>query len=65
VYSEQVTLELTQVFTADTVSMRQCEPRYLGLDFFCVDIMYSGEYDACGVTLSVYLLTQFELESST
>ena len=22
--------------------------------FFCVGIMYSGEYDACDVTLSVY-----------
>jgi hypothetical protein len=24
------------------------------LDFFCVGAMYSGEYDACDVTLSVY-----------
>ena len=24
------------------------------LDFFCVGVMYSGEYDACDVTLSVY-----------
>ena len=24
------------------------------LDFFCVGVMYSGEYDACHVTLSVY-----------
>ena len=23
-------------------------------NFFCVDVMYSGEYDACDVTLSVY-----------
>ena len=23
-------------------------------DFFCVDVMYSGEEDACEVTLSVY-----------
>jgi hypothetical protein len=23
-------------------------------DFFCVGVMYSGEYDACNVTLSVY-----------
>jgi hypothetical protein len=22
--------------------------------FFCVDVMYSGEYDFCDVTLSVY-----------
>ena len=22
--------------------------------FFCVGLMYSGEYDACDVTLSVY-----------
>ena len=22
-------------------------------DFFCVGVMYSGEYDACDVTLSV------------
>ena len=24
------------------------------LQFFCVGVMYSGEYDACDVTLSVY-----------
>jgi hypothetical protein len=24
--------------------------------FFCVGIMYSGEYDACDVTLSVFSL---------
>ena len=24
------------------------------LIFFCVGVMYSGEYDACDVTLSVY-----------
>ena len=24
------------------------------MNFFCVGIMYSGEYDACDVTLSVY-----------
>jgi hypothetical protein len=23
-------------------------------NFFCVGVMYSGEYDACDVTLSVY-----------
>ena len=23
-------------------------------DFFCVAVMYSGEYDVCNVTLSVY-----------
>jgi hypothetical protein len=23
-------------------------------DFFCVGVVYSGEYDACDVTLSVY-----------
>ena len=23
-------------------------------DFFCVGVMYSGEYDACDVTLIVY-----------
>ena len=23
--------------------------------FFCVGVMHSGEYDACDVTLSVYL----------
>jgi hypothetical protein len=23
-------------------------------EFFCVGVMYSGEYDACDVTLSVY-----------
>jgi hypothetical protein len=24
------------------------------LDFFCVDVMYSGEYNACDITLNVY-----------
>jgi hypothetical protein len=24
------------------------------VDFFCVGVMYSGEYDVCDVTLSVY-----------
>ena len=24
------------------------------MKFFCVGVMYSGEYDACDVTLSVY-----------
>ena len=24
------------------------------MSFFCVGVMYSGEYDACDVTLSVY-----------
>ena len=24
------------------------------MNFFCVGVMYSGEYDACEVTLSVY-----------
>jgi hypothetical protein len=23
-------------------------------DFFCVGVMYSGEYDACDIILSVY-----------
>jgi hypothetical protein len=27
---------------------------YTKHDFFCVGVMYSGEYDACDVTLSVY-----------
>jgi hypothetical protein len=27
---------------------------YYSSDFFCVGVMYSGEYDACDVTLSVY-----------
>ena len=26
-----------------------------GTNFFCVGVMYSGEYNACDVTLSVYL----------
>jgi hypothetical protein len=25
------------------------------MNFFCVGVMYSSEYDACDVTLSVYL----------
>ena len=25
--------------------------------FFCVRVMYSGEYDACDVTVSVYIHT--------
>ena len=28
--------------------------KFLEYDFFCVGVMYSGEYDACDVTLSVY-----------
>ena len=28
--------------------------RFFVLIFFCVGVMYSGEYDACDVTLSVY-----------
>ena len=28
--------------------------RTFKIDFFCVGVMYSGEYDACDVTLSVY-----------
>jgi hypothetical protein len=24
-------------------------------DFFCVDVVYSGEYDVCDVTLSVHV----------
>jgi hypothetical protein len=27
---------------------------YIIHDFFCVGVMYSGEYDACDVTLSAY-----------
>ena len=27
---------------------------FIANDIFCVDAMYSGEYDACDVTLSVY-----------
>jgi hypothetical protein len=26
-------------------------------DFFCVGVVYSGEYDVCDVTLSVYIHT--------
>jgi hypothetical protein len=28
--------------------------RLLNMIFFCVGVVYSGEYDACDVTLSVY-----------
>jgi hypothetical protein len=30
-------------------------------DFFCVGVMYSGEYDVCDVTLSVYNRIFFKL----
>jgi hypothetical protein len=32
----------------------QCLFRSINVYFFCVGVMYSGEYDACDVTLSVY-----------
>ena len=32
------------------ISMQSC----IIMIFFCVGVMYSGEYDACDVTLSVY-----------
>ena len=28
--------------------------KYIKTRFFCVGVMYSGEYDACDVTVSVY-----------
>ena len=28
--------------------------KFIERNFFCVGVMYSGEYDACDVTLSVY-----------
>ena len=31
-----------------------CKVEMHFFDFFCVGVMYSGEYDACDVTLSVY-----------
>ena len=33
----------------------QCVPIFsIFFQFFCVDVMYSGEYDACDVSMSVY-----------
>ena len=37
----------------DSRQFKQREQRLLNY-FFCVRVMYSGEYDACDVTLSVY-----------
>ena len=31
-----------------------CMPNHVQYDFFCVGVVYSGEYDVCDVTLSVY-----------
>ena len=42
------------------MKMRYCDIIYMIIshiynhDFFCVGVMYSGEYDSCDVTLSVY-----------
>ena len=37
------------------LTWRSCEKCNNRLEiFFCVGVMYSGEYDACDVTLSVY-----------
>ena len=33
-------------------------------DFFCVGVMYSGEYDACDVTLSVLFLDNIDIEGT-
>jgi hypothetical protein len=42
----------------DARARRPCCLRFLAMieimNFFCVGVMYSGEYDACDVTLSVY-----------
>jgi hypothetical protein len=45
-----------------TVSIKDFRPLGIEIEllidhitvFFCVGVMYSGEYDACDVTLSVY-----------
>ena len=41
---------------ADTVLQEQIKNTKIIklLGFFCVGVMYSGEYDACDVTMSVY-----------
>jgi hypothetical protein len=36
------------------VHVRFYKKKYVGYFFFCIGVMYSGEYDACDVTLSVY-----------
>ena len=35
------------------------------MTFFCVGVMYSGEYDACDVTLSVYPQASYSPEYIT
>jgi hypothetical protein len=32
----------------------QTKCKQKNVEFFCVGVMYSGEYDTCDVTLSVY-----------
>ena len=40
------------IFSYSFLLTTHCNIKYL--KFFCVGVMYSGEYDACDVTLSVY-----------
>ena len=41
-------------FKQITILHKSIHVNFIANDIFCVDAMYSGEYDACDVTLSVY-----------
>ena len=43
-----------QKSTADGFQINESKCKEFVYDFFCVGVVYSGEYDACDVTLSVY-----------
>ena len=43
--------DISELSLVPSISMQSSK---LNHDFFCVGVMYSGEYDACDVTLSVY-----------
>jgi hypothetical protein len=63
-HQKEITLEIaskiasiiirTQYVNHDWVYRLTKFRKLLQYDFFCVGVMYSGEYDACDVTLSVY-----------
>ena len=50
----QMKVELNEMKDKITGMERKQEKIKVRLNFFCVGVMYSGEYDACDVTLSVY-----------
>ena len=43
--------DISELSLVPSIPMQSCQHDWF---FFCVGVMYSGEYDVCGVTLSVY-----------